>query len=196
MKPRASHRTALDKDMCMMIVDATSKLVSDSSLEDISVKAICEEAGISRSTFYYHFDDKFDIVQWHYDYVAEHNLFETGRTLTWFQANYRNTYEVLRKEGLYKSAFESKGYQSLFSYSKRRRIETLKETITEYKNEKLDRELGFQIYALAESEVASMARWFKDGQPFDLETLCTYLDGIVPKRLHDLLNDPVSPRLY
>ena len=196
MRLRTDHRSSTGNDMRMAIVDATTKLVVNSSLEDISVKEIREEASISRSTFYYHFNDKFDIVQWHYDYVAEHNLFETGRTLTWFQAHYKNTYEVLRKEGLYKSAFESKGYQSLFSYSKRRRIETLKETVTEYKNEKLDQELGFQIYALAESEVASMSRWFKDGQPFDFETLCRYLDGIVPKRLHDLLDDPVSPRLY
>lgn len=180
----------------MCIVDAAAKLAKGEDLDALTVNDICAESGVSRATFYYHFRDKYDIIQWHYDYVAERNLFETGRTLTWFQAHYRNTYEVLEKEDLYRCAFRSRGYQSLFSYSKRRRIETLKQTLVEYKHVELDTELGFQIYALAESEVASMGKWFKDDMPFDLETLCRYLDGIVPPRLHDLLDKPVNPRLF
>lgn len=196
MKHEPGKQPVTSVQTCMKVVDATMGIIAGRELGDLSVNEICEAAGISRTTFYYHFDDKFDIVQWHYDYVAEHNLFMTGRTLTWFQAHYRNTFEVLEKEPLYLAAFASRGYQSLFSYSKRRRVETLKETVTDYKLEKLDTELGFQIYALAESEVASISRWFKDGKPFDLETLCKYLDSIVPKRLHDLLAEPVNPRLY
>lgn len=196
MKQVRSRETASGVDTCMKVVDATIRLLDDKGLDDLSVGAICSNAGISRTTFYYHFDDKFDIVQWHYDHVARQNLFETGRTLTWFQAHYRNTFEVLKKKELYLAAFKLRGYQSLFAYAKRQRIDTLKATITEYKNEALDHELEFQIYALAEAEVASMSRWFKEGMPFDLETLCRYLEGIVPLRLHDLLAEPVNPRLY
>ena len=196
MKQARGKDASSSEDTCMKVVDATIRLLGGKGLDELSVGAICAEAGISRTTFYYHFNDKFDIVQWHYDYVAERNLFETGRTLTWFQAHYRNTYAILEKEKLYLAGFELRGYQSLFSYAKRQRIDSLKATITEYKNQPLDRELGFQIFALAEAEVASMSRWFKDGMPFDLETLCHYLEGIVPSRLHDLLAEPVNPRLY
>ncbi len=196
MKQDLLKQPATSIQTCLRVVDATAELAQTQPFESLTVSAICKAAGISRTSFYYHFDDKFEIVQWHFDFVAENNLFETGRTLTWTQAHYLNTYEVLRKKNLYLAAFESRGYQSLFSYSKRRRMETLKETITEYKHIPLDSELDFQIFALAESEVASISRWFKEGMPLDLKTLCEYLDGIVPKRLHDILADPVDPRLY
>lgn len=196
MKHDVENQPITSIETCMNIVDSTMGIIGNRELSDISVNEICEAADISRTTFYYHFDDKFDIIQWHYDYVAQRNLFLTGRNYTWFQAHYKNTREVLKKRELYLAAFASRGYQSLFSYSKRRRVESLKTTIVEYKKMALDEELGFQIYALADAEVASMSRWFKDGMPFDLETLCKYLEGIVPRRLHDLLADPVDPILY
>lgn len=180
----------------MDVVSAAERMLATTDFDSISVSALCSEAGISRTTFYYHFDDKYDVVQWHFEYVAERNLFETGRTLTWFQAHYLNTYEVLAKKDLYVGAFAVRGYQSLFSYSKRRRMETLEETIVDYHHVPLDDELRFQVFAAVEAEVACMSRWFKSGMQLDLKTLCRYLDGIVPKRLHDLLDKPVSPRLY
>lgn len=196
MKQRNPNTISTSTYRCLSIVDATERLLDGRSLDVISVNQICEAAAISRATFYYHFDDKFDVAQWHYDYVAENNLFETGRTLNWFQAVYRNTFEVIKHQNLYQGAFMSRGYQSLFAYSKRRRIESLEETITDYKHVGLDEELTFQIRALAESEVAMMSDWFKRGMPYELERLCRYLDNIVPRRLYLLLNDPVSPRLY
>ncbi|MCI8468887.1 MAG: TetR/AcrR family transcriptional regulator [Eggerthellaceae bacterium] len=196
MKRDFAHQPATSVQTCLHVVDATAELALSKPFEALTVSAICKAAGISRTSFYYHFDDKYEVVQWHFDFVAEHNLFETGRTLTWAQAHYLNTHEVLQKRDLYLAAFASRGYQSLFSYSKRRRVETLRETIADYKHLPLDAELDFQIYALAEAEVASVSRWFKDGMPFDLKTLCDYLEGIVPQRLHDTLAEPVNPRLY
>ncbi|MCI9129867.1 MAG: TetR/AcrR family transcriptional regulator [Eggerthellaceae bacterium] len=195
MKHENASRARSKNDVASRIIEVTASLAMSRSLEDVSVSDICENAGVSRTTFYYHFKDKFDIVQTHYDAVAENNLFMTGRTLTWRQAHYMNTSEVLRNKGLYQAAFELRGYQSLFSYAKRRRIETLEETIVDFKHARLDEELVFQIYALAEGEVACVGRWFKGDMSLSLDKLCDYLEGIVPKRLHDLLDKPVSPML-
>jgi len=181
--------------MQISIIDATEHLLDSTGFEAISVAQICKAAKISRSTFYYHFKDKFDIVQWHFNYVAEHLLFETGRTLTWYQANYLNTCEVVKRKKLYCGAFECRGYQSLFSYAKRRRIETLKETIVDYRNMPLDEELVFQIECLVEAEVAAVARWFKNGMPYSIERFAQLLDDIIPRRLYNLLNDPIHPAM-
>lgn len=180
----------------MRIVKTTEAMLSEHRFEDMTVKQICDAAGVSRSTFYYHFDDKFDIVQWHYDYVASKYLFETGRTLTWMQALYRNTREVAKMKDLYIGAFSTRGYQSLFSYSKRRRIETLRETLVDYQHVRVDEELELQMFALSEAEVACMSRWFKEGMPYSVEQLCKYLVGIIPRRLYEALDPPVDPELY
>lgn len=176
----------------MLVVNAFEKLLESHRFNEISVTQICTEAGIARATFYYHFKDKYDISQWHYNLVAERFLFQTGRTLTWFQSNYLNTLTFAQHATLYRWCFDMEGHQSLFSHAKRRRIETLRETITDYKHEKLDEELEFQIIALADAEVGGVSHWFKAGMPYDVRTLCLYMDDAVPRRLYHLLNTPVD----
>ena len=179
----------------MTIFEAFEQLLCSNGFEGISVSMICKEAGISRATFYYHFKDKFDVSQWHYGLVAETFLFQTGRTLTWLQANYLNTVEFAKHEAVYRECFDMHGYESLFEHAKRRRIETLRETLTDYKHEKLDSELEFQIVALADAEVGGVTHWFEGGMPYSVMDLCLYLDSIVPRRLYHLLNAPIDDSL-
>ncbi len=40
------------------------KLLTVKSFEKIQVKDLCQSAGTSRQTFYYHFQDKYDLIAW------------------------------------------------------------------------------------------------------------------------------------
>ena len=93
MKHENASRARSKNDVASRIIEVTASLAMSRSLEDVSVSDICENAGVSRTTFYYHFKDKFDIVQTHYDAVAENNLFMTGLRCSWRQADYMKTWE-------------------------------------------------------------------------------------------------------
>ncbi len=177
----------------LAIVDATTHLVRGQSLDKLSVEKICEEAGVCRATFYYHFVDKFDVAQWHFDQVTSEFLNQIGRTLTWRQGFERNTLRVLTHKELYLAAFSLRGYQSLFSYAKRARRDALRETIEEFHHVELDEELEFQVYAWVETEIGVISHWFKTGMKLETIKMCGYLEDIVPRRLHGLLNEPVDP---
>ena len=43
------------------------ELMAEKSLEKISVTDICGRCGMHRKSFYYHFKDKYDLVNWIYD---------------------------------------------------------------------------------------------------------------------------------
>lgn len=55
------------------IADKMKGLMKRKSIEKIRITEICSEAEIERSTFYYHFKDKYDLVAW----VFFHDAFET-----------------------------------------------------------------------------------------------------------------------
>lgn len=44
--------------------DALRKLLEQKPFAKISVSHICEECGMNRKSFYYHFKDKYDLVNW------------------------------------------------------------------------------------------------------------------------------------
>ena len=43
------------------------KLLLQKPLNKITINDITEDCGVNRMTFYYHFKDKFDLVNWIYD---------------------------------------------------------------------------------------------------------------------------------
>ncbi len=43
------------------------KLMSEHSFSKVSVGEICEQCGMNRKSFYYHFRDKYDLINWIFD---------------------------------------------------------------------------------------------------------------------------------
>ena len=49
------------------LVNALKELMEEKAFEKISVKDICEKCTMNRKSFYYHFKDKYDLVNWIFD---------------------------------------------------------------------------------------------------------------------------------
>lgn len=49
-----------------VLIVALENLLKRTTLDNIKVTDIIEEAGVSRTTFYRHFKDKFDLINWYY----------------------------------------------------------------------------------------------------------------------------------
>ncbi|MDO5424652.1 MAG: TetR/AcrR family transcriptional regulator C-terminal domain-containing protein [Eubacteriales bacterium] len=49
------------------LADAMKKLLEEKSFSKVSVADICEECGMNRKSFYYHFKDKYDLMNWIFD---------------------------------------------------------------------------------------------------------------------------------
>lgn len=63
---RKDRFMGLKVDTKRILVDAFCDLLEKKSLEDISVQNIVDECGASRTTFYNHFLDKYDLMLWIY----------------------------------------------------------------------------------------------------------------------------------
>lgn len=71
--------------------DALRKLLEQKPFAKISVSHICEECGMNRKSFYYHFKDKYDLVNW---------IFDTEITKIFSEEEWKNagfTWDILEK---------------------------------------------------------------------------------------------------
>ena len=55
------------------LASALKDLMKRKPFSKISVRDICDECGMNRKSFYYHFKDKYDLVNWifYVDFVSE-----------------------------------------------------------------------------------------------------------------------------
>ena len=95
------------------IGESFKKLMADQPFEKISIKDICDECGMNRNSFYYHFKDKQDLIIWIFDFefLAKIQTHEIKDVFEFFEAVCEYFYE---NKSYYVKAFEITG-QNCFS---------------------------------------------------------------------------------
>ena len=56
------------------LADALKKMMAIKPIDRITVNELVESCGVSRQTFYYHFDDVYDLLEWVFEEDANANL--------------------------------------------------------------------------------------------------------------------------
>lgn len=79
------------------IFSALKAIAKEKDFDKISVREICDAAGVAKSTFYGNFQDKYAVVHWHYDMVMGAGADKIGRTLSWEEGHLITSFGSLRK---------------------------------------------------------------------------------------------------
>ena len=61
---------------------AIKTLMEHAELDRITVKDICAQCGLSRQTFYRNFKDKYDLVNWYFERLAQKSFKQMGVSYT------------------------------------------------------------------------------------------------------------------
>ena len=70
----AAEGSAMNTDTKQMIADTLFALLEHESIDRVTVKALVGACGISRQTFYYHFRDIMDVLEWGIRQALERDL--------------------------------------------------------------------------------------------------------------------------
>lgn len=84
----------------LAIAFAFKELLREKPLNKVNVSDITERCGISRQTFYYHFKDVIDLVEWISIYYGEKILNDKTKNKTW-QDSLVCFYELMRKDKVF-----------------------------------------------------------------------------------------------
>jgi len=85
-------------------------------LDKITISDIADDAEITRQTFYYHFGNIYDLVEWTYTHEAEEALAGMRTYDTWQDGFLRIFQYALDNEGFVKSTYHSMGREHLEAF--------------------------------------------------------------------------------
>lgn len=144
------------------IAEAMKELMAEKPLAKISVGDIAAACGINRNTFYYHFRDKFDLVNWIFytDLAAELNRDDILSGAPWLIVEDVCAF-LHQNRGFYISALSVGGQNSFARY-----FEGLLRAVVEARlPELLDTEGHREFYVsfFADAMVSAIFRWLRGG---------------------------------
>lgn len=102
------------------LAEAMKRCMARHGLEDITIKEITAEAGVSRQTFYRHFLDKYDLVNWYFDRLLEESFREMGFGETVYEGLVRKFHFIQAERIFFRNAFGSKQQNNLKDHDFRR----------------------------------------------------------------------------
>ena len=177
---------------------ALKELMTEMPFSKISVSDICEKCEMNRKSFYYHFKDKFELVNWIFDTEF---LFAANREDGWcFLADLcRHMYD---NRQFYRKALKIEGQNSFSDHFH----EMLQPVVSEYMkdliqpptdqlNQQITAETEHRFYThfLTDGVVSAIERWLLGGSDLNAEDFLMLIQSCIVKMAvrayHKYVND-------
>ena len=135
------------------------ELMKETPFEKISVAQICERCGMNRKSFYYHFKDKYDLVNWIFD--TDFITFATSDEVKGRWAFLEKACEHFYKDReFYRKAFMIQGQNSFSEHFREYIFPVLKSRLTDLTGENSADD--FTVGFFTDATVCAMERWLKE----------------------------------
>lgn len=99
-----------------VLTESIKQLMKQTPLERISIQQIVDNCGLNRQTFYYHFKDKFDIVNWIYYTEAVENIADCKNYQNWREGMEKVLAHIANNKSFYKNALRTPGENTFKRY--------------------------------------------------------------------------------
>ena len=157
----------------------------DKPLDVMRVSDICDKAGISRRTFYRHFDNKYDIPDWFISYCAKFYLDDIGRSIGWRMGYYHHFRLIAQERDVLRKALRysiNEPFKGTFGTEKRTQV--ILETLRECRGVKVDHNMEFLAETFAKVEREIINEWLRSERPVDLSRWTEDMVSVIPPRLY------------
>lgn len=168
--------------------DALKALLKTQSFEKVTVSGICEQANMKRTSFYYHFLDKYDLVNWIFDTEYEAFLKEAFQVDTldsdrvpagitiWdlIRATADYFYE---NAAFYQNIISFTGQNSFLDHFRELLAPLLQEMLRDFHKD--SKAMEFHINFHSDAILAALVRWLNDPKRVPPETLVRLLQSCI-----------------
>lgn len=167
--------------MKFLIAEKMKEIMKKKPLDKVRVSEICREAEIDRSTFYYHFKDKYALVAW----IFYHSAFETNVISVKEAAE---SLQGMKNEiTFYRRAYDDNSQNALWTYM-------LEYFVREYSRiaeinlgtDRLSTQLAFSIRLYCYGAVCMSKEWILSDHVTPAETAIRMMFESMPQSLKEI----------
>lgn len=176
----------------LAIIEAVIAVGKRKGVTAMSVRDICAETGISRQTFYRHFLDKYDALNWFNQRQFEEIANHVGKDMLWHDAALCMLVHTYDNRDFYSVALsEDEDVNSPMRTISRHLHVSWRQTISSYGDGTLTEELDYQMGAWSKLAPLLVAEWVSSGCPTSVDRFYALMESCMPRDIAAAMDNHV-----
>ena len=145
------------------LANGMKELLVHTPVDKITVKQIVDQCDVTRPTFYRHFKDKYDLINWYFDVLAQMSFKQMGISMT-LREGLIKKFEFIKGEGqFFAAAFSSESQNCLMEYDYQCIYQFYCDIIHKQGADKIPEELEFLLRMYCRGSIAMTVEWATTG---------------------------------
>lgn len=151
-----------------LLAESIKELMNEKTLQKITVQMIVDNCNLTRQTFYYHFKDKFDLVNWIFRTTIDHISESSSPNLPWSNVLGEMLVVMKNDKRFYVNAMNCEGQNSFHQYiTEYTRIAYVRELTKRLDSNHLSEEMLFSIEFNSYGAVGMIYNWIKNNMSIE-----------------------------
>ena len=168
------------------IARAMKECMKSTSVENITVKQITEECGLTRQTFYRNFLDKYDLINWYFDKLLVKSFEHMGEGKTVYDALVKKFTYIQEEQTFFAAAFRYDEQNSLRQHDFELILQFYENLIREKTGKVPGENVHYLLEMYCQSSIYMTVKWVTGGVTFTPEGLAATLVDGMPEKLAEL----------
>ena len=172
-----------NEETLLLFAKAIKSLIKNKPLDKITVTDIVFQAGKTRQTFYRHFQDKYDLVNWYFEKLVLKSFEEMRQGGSLQEALNLKFAFIEQEHAFFKEAFKSNDYNNLIHYDFCCIYDFYKKFIYKKTGKDLSKDIDFLLNMYCRGSVDMTVDWVLNDMPIKKEEIVQYLMDAIPDKL-------------
>ena len=176
-------------DTKYLLAEALKRCMKKAPLEKITIKDITDTCGVSRQTFYRHFKDRQDLVNWYFDKILLESFEHMGEGKTIYDGLVTK-FTFINQEKLFLSAaFKNDDQNNLRDHDFELILAFYTHRIQEKTRHPLSDQLQFQLEMYCQGSIYMTVKWLLNGAQSSSQNLARQMVDSMPENLRQVFTD-------
>ncbi|WP_438938863.1 TetR/AcrR family transcriptional regulator [Blautia luti] len=168
------------------LAQSMKECMKTTSVDNITVKQITENCGVTRQTFYRNFMDKFDLINWYFDKLLAKSFEHMGMGKTVYDALVKKFTYIQEEHIFFAAAFKYDNQNSLRQHDFELILAFYENLIREKTGRNLDETIRCILEMYCQSSIYMTVKWVLGEMECTPEGLAKILVDGMPGKLSEL----------